>query len=116
VREFEALETAKGLQEFINDSSEIERKDLKEFEVSIEDVENARNIKSDEKETSVLKNGCINGSSTISNVSQYRYQIEDVPWDTMAEMGLDREKLEEIGALDALLKGYKTPMLIPDTF
>lgn len=31
-------------------------------------------------------------------------------------MGLDRNKLEEIGALDALLKGYKTPMLIPIVF
>jgi hypothetical protein len=34
----------------------------------------------------------------------------------MYELALDREKLEEIGALDALLKGYKTPMLIPVLF
>lgn len=116
VREFEAQETAKGLQEYVDCSSEVERQDLKEFEVSIEAVETARNQKSAEKDPSVVKNGSSNGSSMISNRSQYRYQIEDVPWGTMAEMGLDREKLEEIGALDALLKGYKTPMLIPILF
>ncbi|KQT35600.1 hypothetical protein ASG22_00820 [Chryseobacterium sp. Leaf405] len=116
VREFEAQETAKGLQKYIDDSSDVERQDLKKFEVSIEAVETARNQKSAERESSVLKDGSSNGSSTISNRSHYRYQIEDVPWGTMAEIGLDREKLEEIGVLDTLLKGYKTPMLIPILF
>jgi hypothetical protein len=113
VREFEAYETAKGLQKYIDDSSDAERQDLKAYEVAIETVENARNQKSDERDSFVLKDGCNNGSTMISNRSQYRYQIEDVPWDKMAEIGLDREKVEVIGALDSLLKGYKTPMLIP---
>lgn len=116
VREFEALETAKGLQEFINDSSVVERQDLKAYEVSIEAIETARNQKYGDNDTSVLKSSLNYGSSVTNNRSQYRYQIEDVPWDTMAELGLDREKLEEIGALDALLKGYKTPMLISILF
>lgn len=49
----------------------------------------------------------------IFNHSQYRYQIEDVPWELLAEIGVDRDKLESMGALESLLKGYKTPMLIP---
>jgi len=116
VREFEAHETAKDLQEYVNDSSDVERRDLKAYEVSIEAVETARNQKSAERDASVVKNGCNNGSSMIRDRSQYRYQIEDVSWDTMAEIGLDREKLEGIGALESLLKGYKTPMLIPVIF
>ncbi|WP_051878499.1 DUF3945 domain-containing protein [Chryseobacterium sp. FH1] len=116
VREFEAHDTAIDLQEYIDCLSEVERQDLKAVEVSIEAVESIRNRKTADRDSSVVKNGCNNGSSMISNRSQYRYQIEDVPWNTMAEMGLDREKLEEIGALDALLKGYKTPMLIPILF
>ncbi|MCD9855503.1 DUF3945 domain-containing protein [Epilithonimonas sp. JDS] len=116
VREFEAQETARGLQAYIDCTSDAERQDLKAYEVSIEAVETARNQKSDERDSSVLKNGSSNGSSIIRHSSQYRYQIEDVPWDKMVELGLDREKLEEIGALDALLKGYKTPMLIPILF
>ncbi len=113
VSEFEAHDTAIGLQEYINCLSDGEKEDLKAVEVSIEAVDAIRNKRTIENEPSVLKKGFSNGSVTNNNSSQYRYQIEDVPWDTMAEMGIKREKLEEIGALDALLKGYKTPMLIP---
>ena len=112
VREFEAHDTAIDLQEYIDCLSEVERQDLKAIEISIEAVNAIRNKRTIENEPSVLKKGFSNGSVTNNNSSQYRYQIEDVPWNTMYEMGLDREKLEDIGALDALLKGYKTPMLI----
>ena len=115
VREYEAQETAKGLQEYIDGSSEVEKQDLKEFEVSIEVVDaiRNRNKKYAERECSVVENDFNSHSSVISHSSHYRYQIQDVPWETMAEIGLDREKLESIGALESLLKGYKTPMLIP---
>ena len=113
VREFEAHDTAIGLQEYIDCLSEVERQDLKSVEVSIEAVESIRNRKTADRDSSVLKDNSSNGSAEFSDRSQYRYQIEDVPWDTMVEMGLDSENLKEIGALDALLKGYKTPMLIP---
>lgn len=111
--ELEAQEIAKGLQKYVDCSSEVERQDLTAYEVSIEAVENARNQKYVDRDSSVVKNVCNNGSSMIRNRSQYRYQIEDVPWETMAEIGLDREKLEEIGVLESLLKGYKTPTVIP---
>lgn len=113
VREFEAHDTAIDLQEYIDCLSEVERQDLKAIEISIEAVNAIRNKKTNEKETSVLKKGFSNGSLTSNSSSQYRYQIEDVPWDTMAKLGLDRETLESLEALDTLLKGYKTPMLIP---
>ncbi len=116
VREFEAHDTAIDLQKYIDCLSEVERQDLKAVEVSIEAIETARNQKNVDKDYSVVKNGCNNGASMISNRSQYRYQIEDIPWDTMYELGLDLEKLQEIGALNSLLRGYKTPMLIPILF
>ncbi len=112
VREFEAHDTAIDLQEYIDCLSDVEKQDLKAVEVSIEAVNAIRNKRTNENEPSVLKKGFSKESDLIGNNSQYRYQIEDVPWDTMAELGLDREKLEEIAALDTLLKGYKTPMLI----
>ncbi|KQK26110.1 hypothetical protein AR438_11050 [Chryseobacterium aquaticum] len=116
VREFEAHDTAIDLQQYINCLSEVERQDLKAVEVSIEAVNAIRNKRPIENEPSLLKKSFSNGSVISNSSSQYRYQIEDVPWDKMAEMGLDREKLEEIGALDSLLKGYKTPMLVPVLF
>lgn len=113
VMEYEAQETARGLQEYIDGSSDAEKQDLKDFEVSIEKVDAIRNKKYADRESSVVENG-FNNQSTISNyTSQYRYQITDVPWESLAEIGLDREKLESLGALESLLKGYKTPMLIP---
>lgn len=116
VREFEAHDTALDLQEYIDCLSEVERQDLKAVEVSIEAVESVRNKMNANCEPSVLKKGFNNGSVICNSSSQYRYQIEDVPWEKMVELGLDRGKMEEIGALDALLKGYKTPMLIPILF
>jgi len=116
VREFEAHDTAIDLQEYIDCLSEVERQDLKAVEVSIEAVNAIRNKKTIENEPSVLKKSFSNGSIISNNSSQYRYHIEDVPWDKMAALGLDREKLESLGALDSLLKGYKTPMLIPIVF
>lgn len=59
-----------------------------------------------------MENDFNNGASVMNNHFQYRYQLEDIPWETMAELGVDKEKLEEIGGLDSLLKGYKTPILI----
>jgi len=113
VREYEAQETAIGLQEYIDGSSELEKQKLKEFEVSIEAVDAIRNKKFAQRESSVVENGFNSGSSVINYSSQYRFQIEDVPWESLAEISLDREKLEILGALESLLKGYKTPMLIP---
>jgi len=116
VREFEAHDTAIDLQEYIDCLSEVERQDLKAVEISIEAVNAFRNKKTIENEPSVLKKGFSHGSVISNSSSQYRYKIEDVPWEKMAELSLDREKLEEIGALDSLLKGYKTPMLIQVLF
>lgn len=116
VREFEAHDTAIDLQKYIDCLSEVERQDLKAVEVSIEAVNAIRNQRTIENEPSVLKKGFSNGSVINNSSSQYRYQIEDVPWEKMAELSIDRENLEEIGALDSLLKGYKTPMLIPILF
>ena len=43
----------------------------------------------------------------------YRYQPDQLDWETMANLGLSKEKLEKMKILDPLLKGYKTNDLIP---
>lgn len=113
VREYEAHEAATGLQDYIDCSSALERKNLEEYEVSIDAVNAVRNRMYDDRETSVVKNVFNKGSSLSSYNSKYRYQIEDVPWESLSEIELDCEKLESLGALESLLKGYKTPMLVP---
>lgn len=110
--EFEAVETALELQDYIDSSSSIDREDLKQYEVSIDAVEVLRNKKNSE-------NGSLNGISYSKKPSaevinpRYRYQIEDVDWDAVAKIGLDREMLEKCNVLDELLKGFKTSVLLP---
>ena len=79
-------------------------------------MEALRDRKFSDKNSTVLKDGRNKRLSEFGHCSKYRYQIEDVPRDKMADLGLEIEKLKEIGALDSLLKGYKTPMLIPILF
>lgn len=113
VREYEAGETAIVLQKYVESSSDKERKDLEKYAVSIETVETFRNKKYADREASVVNNDFKDDSSVLRSNFKYRYQIEDVSWERLAEMGLHRENLENMGALESLLKGYKTAMLIP---
>lgn len=112
VTEFEAVETAIGLQDYIDSSSSIDREDLKQYEVSIDAVGVLRNKNS-------LKTDSLNGISYSKRPSaevinpRYRYHIEDVDWDAVAKIGLDREMLEKCNVLDELLKGFKTSVLLP---
>ncbi len=45
VTEFEAHETARGLQDYVNSSSTVEKEELKKYEVSIDTVDALRNKK-----------------------------------------------------------------------
>lgn len=112
VSEYEAHETAISLQKYVEASSDSERSDLEDYAVSIEAVNSIKNQNYIDKESNAVKKGFENDSTVIDHNSQFRFQTEDVPWESLAEIDLDREKLDRIGALEFLLKGYKTPMLI----
>jgi len=113
VREYVARETAIDLQNYVESSSDKERKDLEKYAVSIETVETFRNKRYADREASVVNSDFKSDSSVLRSNFKYRYPIEDVPWERLDEIGFDRERLESIGALESLLKGYKTAMLIP---
>lgn len=113
VREFEAYEAAVGLQSYLAASLAAEKERLKQYEVSIDSVESLRSQK-------LLGNDGIAGKTITDKKSSfskynanYRFQVDDVNWNSISEMGLTMEILEELGALEPLLKGFKTPMLIP---
>lgn len=112
VREFEAYETAVGLQSYLAGLSTAEKENLREYEVSIDAVESFRNQKTLQNDGIVGKNVSDKKSSFVKPNANYRFQVEDVNWDAMADRGLDMEFLEELGALKPLLRGFKTPMLI----
>lgn len=113
VREFEAYEAAVGLQTYLSDSSSAEIEDLRQYEVSIDAVESLRNEKLLQYDWICGENVSDEKSSFVKHNANYRFQVEDVDWDAMAEIDLDMEILEEQGALEPLLRGFKTPMLVP---
>ncbi|AXP79782.1 hypothetical protein CJ739_685 [Mariniflexile rhizosphaerae] len=52
-------------------------------------------------------------TQTTPETSEYRYQPEQIDWETMKNLGLSKEKLEKMNLLDPLLRGYKTNELVP---
>ncbi|UQB69782.1 DUF3945 domain-containing protein [Epilithonimonas zeae] len=112
VKEYEARETAIGLQKYLESSSDNEKSNLYDYAVSIERVEAIRNQTKAGRGSFKVDNNFYQKPSEISSF-QYRFQMEDVPWDRLSEISLDRDKLECLGVLDCLLKGYKTHELIP---
>ena len=52
-------------------------------------------------------------TQTTPETSDYRYQVDQIDWKTISELGLSKEKLEKMNLLDPLLKGYKTTSLVP---
>src|SRR5690606_30996037 len=47
------------------------------------------------------------------NKSEYNYKPQDVDGNDLAKLGRNKERLEEDGQLDLLLKGYKTNKVYP---
>ena len=100
VSEYDAVDTAKDLQQYVGQASPKEKEQLKEYEIL-------------PKNTNPLKNQKTMENNTDNQ--EYRFQPEQIDWKTMEKFGLTREKLEKMNALDPLLRGYKTNTLIPIT-
>lgn len=101
VTEYEAGRTALHLQKYIDDSSHAGRRELKNYEISIESVEAYRRAGGEMKDQ---REGASNN---------YLYKPEQVNWKMMEKLGLNKEILQELGVLESMLKGYKTDKLVP---
>lgn len=102
VTEYEAKQTAVNLQKYMDKATDEEKKELKKYEISIDVVEAHRKA----GEGKIIGKGEDVGNS-------YLFKTEQVDWKMMEKLGWDKERLEELGALEPMLKGYKTPMLVP---
>lgn len=45
--------------------------------------------------------------------SDFRYKVADIDWKTLEQIGITKDRLEKDGALETLLKGYKTSKVYP---
>jgi len=101
VTEYEAVQTAQELQQYVKNASEQEKKELRAYEVSIDRIEAHQN------------QSLRNRVAGTEKRDPYRYQAEQIDWNVMRKIGLTKEMLKEMNALDSLLRGFKTPTLIP---
>jgi len=100
VSEYDAVNTAKDLQQYVDQASPEEKEKLKEYAIQL-------------KNTNPLKNQ--NTMENNTDNQEYRFQPEQIDWKTMEKFGLNKEKLEKMNAMDPLLRGFKTNNLIPIT-
>jgi len=77
---------------------------MKQYEVKAEPDKN--NNKQENKNSMAT-------TQTTSEKSEYRYKPEQIDWETMNNLGLNKEKLEKMNLLDPLLRGFKTNELVP---
>ena len=47
--------------------------------------------------------------------TEYKFKPEQVNWESLANLGLNKDRLEKMGVMDTLLKGYKTNDVVPLT-
>jgi hypothetical protein len=100
ISEYDAVNTAKDLQHYVDQASPEEKEQLKEYEILPKNINNPKNQNTMENNT---------------DNQEYRFQPEQIDWKTMEKFGLNQEKLEKMNALDPLLRGFKTNTLIPIT-
>ncbi|WP_454060350.1 DUF3945 domain-containing protein [Elizabethkingia ursingii] len=100
VSEYEAVQTGKDLQQYIDHARPEDYKDLSQYEININTVQNIKNLTS-------------NASHKKSSKERYLYSLKDIDWYTMEKLGLNQQLLENRGVLVPLLKGLKTSVLVP---
>ncbi|MCL6216947.1 DUF3945 domain-containing protein [Zunongwangia pacifica] len=97
----EAVDTAKEMQKQMDTPS-------KEGETLM-----ARHEVKEPKEQQQENKKDMETTQTTPETSEYRFKPEQIDWETMNNLGLNKERLEKAGVLDTLLKGYKTNILMP---
>jgi len=98
-----AVDTAKELQKHVNNPTPEGAKLMKKHEVKTAPQQDRKQENQNSMET----------TQTTPETSEYRYQPEQIDWETMSNLGLSKEKLEKMNLLDPLLRGYKTNELVP---
>ena len=103
----EALETAKEMQKQVDAPTKEGEAVIAKHEIK-EPKEQQRATK---KEMGTPQVTQIEPETPEKN--EYRFKAEDVDWKTLEQLGVKRETLEKMGAMDNLLKGYKTNFVMP---
>lgn len=86
VSEYDAVNTAKDLQKYVDKASPEEKEKLKDYEILPQHNNNPKNQ---------------NTMDNNTDNQEYRFQPEQIDWKTMEKFGLNQEKLEKMNAMDS---------------
>lgn len=98
-----AIDTAQKMQKQVNNPTPEGEQLIKKHEVKTEPQQEQKQENQNKMET----------TQKTPETSEYRYKPEQIDWETMNNLGLNKEKLEKMNLLDPLLRGYKTNELVP---
>jgi hypothetical protein len=98
-----AINMAKEMQKKVDQPTSEGEQIMKQHEVKTELGKNNKQENKNSMET----------TQKTSETSEYRYKPEQIDWETMNNLGLNKEKLEKMNLLDPLLRGFKTNELVP---
>ncbi|WP_134091366.1 DUF4099 domain-containing protein [Olivibacter sp. XZL3] len=107
----EAVETAQKIQQQVNAPTKEGEAVMAKHEVKEpkeQQQENKQESKKDMETTQATQT-----PQATPEKSDYRYKAEDIDWKTLEQIGISKDRLEKDGALDTLLKGYKTNKVYP---
>jgi Protein of unknown function (DUF4099)/Protein of unknown function (DUF3945) len=105
-----AVDTAEELQKAIKTPSSDGAQLLSKYEVTASPAQDLTTATSQNQEQNQNE---MENKQTSTQDGGNRYKVEDIDWETMSNLGLSQEKLENMKILDPLLKGYKTNELVP---
>jgi hypothetical protein len=115
----EAVETAKQIQKQVNAPTKEGEAILAKHEVKEpkdqqqeakepkEQQENKKDMATPQTTTETPK------TPETPETKEYSYKAEDIDWKTLQQLGVKRETLEKMGAMETLLMGYKTNLVMP---
>lgn len=99
-----AIEKAKEMQKQVDNPTPEGEKIMKEHE--IKDELKKQNSSKQKNENDMAT------TQTTPEKSEYRFQPEQVDWETMKNLGVSKEYLEKRNLLEPFLRGYKTNELL----
>lgn len=98
-----AINMAKEMQKQVDNPTSEGEQLMVRHEVKTESNQNNKQENKNSMET----------KQSTPETGEYRYKPEQIDWETMNNLGLNREKLEKMNLLDPLLRGFKTNELVP---
>nr|WP_288835578.1 DUF3945 domain-containing protein [uncultured Flavobacterium sp.] len=95
----DAINVANKMQKEVDNPTKSGEKQFTEHEIKNDYKQKNKNI--------------METTQSTTETSEYRFNLEQIDWNAMSNLGLSKERLEKMKLLDPLLKGYKTNELVP---